>query len=406
MRRAPALKLFYALEFALAMPTWIVVSVYLVRDLHLSPLQLVLMGTAMEAAVFASEIPTGVVADTYSRRLSLVVGWLGMGASWLGVGLVHSGSLAIALWACWGVSYTFTSGAYEAWLADEIGPSNLGPALLRGARVGFVGSLVGLAALVALGTWSVRAAVVAGGAITIACGLAAAVLMPETGFVRRRRHERAPLATALAGVRFVRSKRLLVLLVASEVFAGASSEAYDRLRDAHLIRDFGVPGLSPVVWFGIVGAAVAVFGFFAVGRLLRRVERGGTREVVVTLVALLAVVFAAELAFAFAGVFGLAIAMVVVIGLARALIAPLFTVWLNEQVTDSSVRATVFSIAGQADAVGQAAGGPVLGALGNARGLRTALATGALILLPALGFYARGLRHSDERDVVASPQAT
>ena len=38
----------------------------------------------MEAAVFLFEVPTGVVADTYSRRLSLVIGYLGMGAgcSW------------------------------------------------------------------------------------------------------------------------------------------------------------------------------------------------------------------------------------------------------------------------------------------------------------------------------------
>ena len=62
------------------MPTWVAMSVYLVSVLHLSPLQLVLMGTAMEAAVFLSEMPTGVVADTYSRRLSLIVGYARMGA--------------------------------------------------------------------------------------------------------------------------------------------------------------------------------------------------------------------------------------------------------------------------------------------------------------------------------------
>jgi len=86
--RLPALKVFYGLEFFLSMPTWIVISIYLVRDLHLSPLQLVLMGTSMEAAVFLCEVPTGVVADTYSRRLSLVIGYVGMGVTWLLVGVV------------------------------------------------------------------------------------------------------------------------------------------------------------------------------------------------------------------------------------------------------------------------------------------------------------------------------
>src|SRR6185369_11616269 len=111
---------YYALCFGLRLPTWVVMSVYLVRELQLSPLQLVLMGTAMEGAVFLFEIPTGVVADTYSRRLSLIVGYLGMGVAWMLVGLVSAPGLIIALWGFWGLSYTFTSGAEEAWIADEV----------------------------------------------------------------------------------------------------------------------------------------------------------------------------------------------------------------------------------------------------------------------------------------------
>jgi len=414
--RLPALKVFYGLEFFLSMPTWIVISIYLVRDLHLSPLQLVLMGTSMEAAVFLCEVPTGVVADTYSRRLSLVIGYVGMGVTWLLVGVVSSPPAVIVLWALWGLSYTFTSGAYQAWLADEIGPENLGPALLRGARVSFAGSLVGLVALVGLGTVSLRAAVIAGGAITLAGGLAAALVLPGTGFHRRPRGERvAPwselAATAAAGARFVRARTLILLLIASELFAGMSSEAYDRLKEAHVLRDIGLPrapSLSPVIWFGLVSVVAMVFGFFAVTAVLRRVERGGTREVARSLVALLALVLVAQLVFAFAGAFGVAIGAIVVVSLARSLIGPLYTIWLNQQITDSSVRATVLSISGQADAIGQAAGGPALGAIGNARGIRTALAVGALVLLPALGFYGRALWHDGrepELDVLPAAEA-
>lgn len=415
MKRLPALRLFYVLEILLSMPTWVVVSIYLVRDLQLSPLQLVLMGTAMEAAVFLFEVPTGVVADTYSRRASLVAGFLGMGLSWMLVGLVSSPAAVIALWACWGVSYTFTSGAYEAWLADEIGVENLGPVLLRGARLGFAGSLAGLAGLVALSTVSLRGAVIAGGAITFACGIAALLWMPEHGFIRVPRAERvAPwrelAATASAGARFVRARTLLLLLIASEVFAGMSSEAYDRLKEAHVLRDIGLPtavSLQPAVWFGGVAALAMVFGFLVVGLLIRRIERRGTSQVARVLVALLVVVFVAELLFARAGAFGLALTAILVISLARSLLQPIYMTWLNQQITDSSVRATVISIAGQADAVGQAAGGPALGAIGNAWGIRAALTAGALVLLPALGFYGRALRHDGrEPELDALPAAT
>ena len=64
--------------------------------------------------------------------------------------------------------------------------------------------------------------------------------------------------------------------------------------------------------------------------------------------------------------------------LVRGLVYPLWSTWVNQQVTDSSVRATVLSITGQADAIGQATGGPVLGVIGNVWGIRAALTTGAV----------------------------
>jgi hypothetical protein len=72
---------------------------------------------------------------------------------------------------------------------------------------------------------------------------------------------------------------------------------------------------------------------------------------------------------------------------------PLYNTWLNEQITESSVRATVISLTGQANAIGQAGGGPVLGAIGNVWGIRAALTTGALAIGPALGLYGRAIAH-------------
>src|SRR5438094_10377558 len=120
MRRLPATRLYYLLQVLLFMPTWVVMAVYLVRVLHLSPLELVLMGTAMEGAVFLFEVPTGIVADTYSRRLSLVIGYLGTGLTWVAVGLVSTPWLIIALWALWGLAYTFTSGDEQAWYTAAV----------------------------------------------------------------------------------------------------------------------------------------------------------------------------------------------------------------------------------------------------------------------------------------------
>jgi DHA3 family tetracycline resistance protein-like MFS transporter len=400
VRRAGATRLYYVLQFLLFMPTWVVVAVYLVRDLHFSPLQLVLMGTAMEAAVFLFEVPTGVVADTYSRRLSLIVGYLGMGVTWMLVGVFSQPWVIILLWALWGFSYTFTSGAFQAWISDEIGVENVGRIFLRGARVRYVGAVVGLLGLVGLGLVSLRASVIAGGAITFACGLLCIFLMPETGFRPRPLAERGPAlaemrSTAVTGARYAWAAPVILLLVGVEFFMGMSSEAFDRLKEAHFLRDVGLPAhLSPVLWFGLFWLVGMVLGFFATGLLIKRFERGGRAIVSSFLFAFTFMELAAMLVFALTGSTWVAIAALLGVFFARDLGGPLHMIWLNEQITDSSVRATVLSISGQADAIGQAGGGPALGVIGNVWGIRTALAAGALAIAPALALYARAIRRS------------
>jgi len=415
VKRPSAETLYYALSFALRMPTWVVMAVYLVRTLHLSPLQLVLMGTAMEGAVFLFEVPTGVVADTYSRRMSLIVGYLGMGTAWVAVGFVSTPWIVIVLWALWGISYTFTSGAEEAWLADEAGAERAGRIFLRAARYGQAGAVLGLLLQVAVGVASLRAGVVLGGVFTIACGLACIGLMEEHGFKRRPREERrSPFhemrATAGAGARYARAAPVIVLLVAVGVFAGMSSEGFDRLKEAHFLRDVGLPAvghLSPVVWFGVFYLVGMAFGFVGTTYLIRRFERDGSETISTALLGCVVVELGAMVAFAMAWSAWAAIAALLGVFLARDLADPLYTIWLNEQITDSSVRATVFSISGQADAIGQSAGGPVLGVIGNVWGIRAALLAGASALVPAAALFARAIsRHGREPELEELPQPT
>jgi len=383
------------------MPTWVVMAVYLVQELHFSPLQLVLLGTAMEAAVFLFEIPTGVVADTYSRRLSLIVGYLGTGLAWLLVGVVSDAWLIIALWALWGFFYTFTSGAEQAWITDEVGMENVGTVFLRGARFGQAGAVVGLLLQVAVGVVSLRAGVILGGAFTIVCGLAAILLMPETGFRRRPRAERGSAlaelrTTALAGVRYAWAAPVIVLLIGAELFMGASSEAFDRLKEAHFLRDVGLPAvgqLDPVVWFGIFWLAGMLLNIAAIGSLIKRVERGSRQTIAQFLFAFTLMQLAAMLVFALTGSVWVAIAGLLGVFFARNMALPLWDTWLNQQITNSSVRATVISLTGQSNAIGQAGGGPVLGGIGNVWGIRAALAVGALAIAPALALYARAIAH-------------
>src|SRR5206468_8860910 len=110
----------------------------------------------------------------------------------------------------------------------------------------------------------------------------------------------------------------------------------------------------------------------------------------------------AGLLFALTGAFAVALVARWLLGLARTLVFPVYATWVNRNIDDSSVRATVNSIANQADAIGETAGGPVVGAIGNAVSIPAALATSALFLLPTLGLYTRAARHDGREPELAN----
>ena len=141
-----------------------------------------------------------------------------------------------------------------------------------------------------------------------------------------------------------------------------------------------------MVWFGIFWLVGMVLGFIALGRLIPAVERGGVEAVTRFLLGFTFVQLAAMILFALSRSSWPAIVGLLGVFFARDITGPLYTTWLNAKISDSSVRATVFSLSGQADAIGQAGGGPVLGLSGTS-GESAALAAGAAAHLPAAALY-------------------
>jgi DHA3 family tetracycline resistance protein-like MFS transporter len=418
MTRLPATFMYYASEFWLYLAhtvTFTVAAVYFVQVVGMSPLQLVLVGTVMEVAVFTFEIPTGVVADTYSRRLSLVLGWLVMGAATVLVGAVAAFPVILAAYGLWGFGYTFTSGAHQAWITDEVGVDAVGHVFARGQQWGYVGGLLGIGVSVTVASVNLQAAVMVGGALTLGFALFAALFMPETGFQRpaTRPQQAGPWtslkSTAGTGLRFVRAQPLLLLILAIAFFAGASTESFDRLWQAHILLDVGLPSLGEldqVVWFGIFGAVTMVLGLVASEYIVRRFKRVGQAGLAKLLFVFTVIQLGAVIVFALSGNFALAVAGMWLYYLTRDLIEPVYNTWINEQITDSSVRATVISVTGQSDAVGQVVGGPGLGAVGSVFSIRSALLAGSALLAPALALYARAIRHGGKEPELADIPAS
>src|SRR5215210_7115198 len=248
-------------SFALFMTLWATVaSVYRIEVVGLDPLRLVLLGTALEVAVFLFEVPTGVFADTFGRRRSVITGCLLMGCGFALEGAIPKFVAVLAAQAIWGVGYTFISGALEAWIADEAPDRDLGRVYLRGEQADYLGSFVGIPLSVLLGLVALNLPLVIGGVLTIMLGLALVLIMPERNFRPSPREGRSSLqqvgTTARGGARLVRTRPVLLMLLAAALFAGMSEEGFDRLNPKQFLDVVGLPsvgGLDPVIWFGVIG---------------------------------------------------------------------------------------------------------------------------------------------------------
>jgi MFS transporter, DHA3 family, tetracycline resistance protein len=390
-----------------------VLAVYLVRDVGLNPLELVLIGTVGEISYFLLEVPTGAIADTYSRRASVILGLFVSGISAILMGFTHDYAVLLVGSVVWGLGGALMSGAYEAWITDEHGVDGITRVFLRGAQWAYAGAILGAILGVAVATQDLAAAVVFGGAIWIATGVACLLLMPEHGFERRPRHERLSAArelrrNAAAGARLIRGHHLLLLIVGITFFAGAASEGLDRLWEAHFIRDVGLPelwGLDPVVWFGVFNVVGLAAGIVITSFLVPRFRDAGDRQLAGALLALTGILSAAMIIFGLAGGFALAAVAYLLARLARRIIEPLYAAWLNRNIRDSSIRATVNSLVGQSDAVGEIAGGPAIGVVGTVSGMRAALVASGLLLAPAIALYGRALRHGGREPELAEAEA-
>jgi DHA3 family tetracycline resistance protein-like MFS transporter len=404
MRRLPATTVSYGIEFFADIgfhAATTVMAVYFVQEVGLNPLELVLLGTIFEGTIFLFEIPTGVIADTYSRRASVILGLVLEGIAAIATGLTESYPGLLAAAALWGVAVTCLSGAYEAWITDEVGVERVGRVFLRNAQFAYSGAIVGALAGVGVAIWDLGAALVFGGAITLATGLTCAVVMPEHGFARKPASERLGAwrdvkKTTVAGGRLIRAEHLLLIIMAISFFIGAASEGVDRLWEAHLIRDVGLPdlfGLDPVVWFGLINVVGLLAGIVITSLLIPRFEHADNTALARALMALTAVVSASVIVFGLAMGFAVALAAYMVARLARRITDPLYLTWLNRNIEDSSVRATVTSMVNQTNAIGEVAGGPGVGAVGTVVSLRAALVLAGVLLAPAVALYTRAVRH-------------
>ncbi|MBI1730980.1 MFS transporter [Candidatus Acetothermia bacterium] len=242
MRRLSATRLYYLMMGAHGLFYYIFATVnilYQVTAAHLNPLQLVLVGTVFEIAIFLFEVPTGVVADTISRRTSVIIGYFVFGAGLALQGLFPSFQFILLSAVIFGIGLTFLSGAREAWIADEAQGENVGHIFMRGTQFQQMGSFFGMILSVILAAiFQVNTPVVIGGLLLMGLGAFLILTMPEEHFRPAPSSERNTmkrmLMTFQEGMKVVRVKPILITILFIALIQGMASEGFDRLWLKHL----------------------------------------------------------------------------------------------------------------------------------------------------------------------------
>ena len=257
---------------------------------------------------------------------------------------------------------------------------------MRGAQLGQLATLFGIGVATALGTVNVAIPILVSG-----IGALVLAIMPERDFKPVKHPGAAPFAPVLAfrsALREMRGRAVLSGEIIIGIIIGSSVGGFDSLYTPHLLQNFSIPLLEPVVWFGILYGGVSVLSIPAlefVKQLMQRRPQLSTARVL-SWIAVGTVLD--NLVFVWSSGFYLAVLAYCFSQVLRTATKPLFMAWVNRH-TPSEMRATVISMYWQSNAMGQIVGAPALGAIGSLVSLRVALTAATVALLPVIPIYRR-----------------
>jgi MFS transporter, DHA3 family, tetracycline resistance protein len=402
-----ATKVYLFIEFsasAFFAMMFVTMSLYEVTVAGLTPVQLVLVGTTLEISAFVFEIPTGVVADSYSRRMSIIIGYVLMGVGFLVEGLFPAFLPILLAQVIWGLGYTFTSGATQAWISDEIGEEPANQLFLRATRVGLVASLLGMGLAMLIGTNNVALPIQIGAVGVMAIGFVLVFIMPETGFRPTPKEDRNNWQhmwhTFNEGVKSVRARPRLMTILGVGLFYGLYSEGFDRLWVKHLLDNFDIPilfGNNQIAFFAVLRIASSIMTILVLHFVEKRVDSGSPLAIGYAMLFVTGLISASMIGFALSPFLALTLVLYLVIDVLRDIRDPLNSAWVNQKL-DPQTRATVHSMSSQVDAIGQMGGGPMVALVAWMYSVTSAIVTSGLMLLPAFPLIARSNAQSIAMD--------
>ena len=353
---------------------WLVTSLYLVVDADLSAFQLVFLGTAQGLTALACEVPTGVMADTISRKWSIVISHVVMGLSMLATGLVTEFPALVVTQVLWGLGWTFTSGAEVAWVTDELDrPDRIAGVLTASTRWQQLGAASGMVGFGVL-AWAtdLGTSIVASGLAMLVLGLFVVARFTEHHFTPTRAHRwRESVSIFRRGVHLARRDHEILLVFAATILVNGAAEAFERLFPKRLV-ELGFPEeLDPIVWLTALGLVTLAVGALALRIVEARIDGVGVARRVYAAACFIGALGLVVLAHAPDDLTGMA-GVLLVSGIAWTVTRSVSVIWVNRRATND-VRATVQSFLAQAEYFGEIFLGVTLAIIAQTTSIATAM---------------------------------
>ena len=362
------------------------------------------------AGMVLFEVPTGVVADTWGRRVSYLLGSVTLAVSTVLYWLAWQAHAPFWAWAATsvllGLGFTFFSGATEAWLVDALKftgfKGNLESVFARGQIVAGAAMLSGsvLGGLVAQWT-NLGVPYLLRGLTLVVTFVVAFVYMRDWGFVPRSgRHPGREMGQVVrASVRYGLGNRpVRWMMLAAPFTFGVGIYAFYAMQP-YLLELYGdeqaysIAGLAAAI---IAGAQIA--GGMAAPRV-RLLFRNRTSALLAGL--LLEIGLLALLGLT--GTFWVAVGLLVLWGLAAAATLPIRQAYLNGLIP-SEQRATVLSFDNLLGSSGGVVIQPALGKVADVWSYSTSYLVAAAFQLLAVPFTVLARRERASSDpVVVEP---
>jgi MFS family permease len=354
------------------------------------------------------EVPTGVVADGWGRRVSFLLGTVTLAGSTYLYYLLWQFNAPFPLWAVvsvlLGLGFTFFSGAVEAWLVDALrysgyegglevvfgrGQMVAGVAMLAGSVAGGViaqATDLGVPFLVRVGVLLAMFAVAFG-------------LMHDVGFSPERsthplRATRAVLSASIENGLKIPPVRYVML--AAPFSAGVGIYVFYALQP-YLLELFGDPRAYSVA--GLAAAIVA--GAEVVGGWLAPYIRGMFRKRTSVLILSGGISAVLLVVLGFTRVFWVALALLTLWAVIDSAATPVRQAYVNDMIP-SKQRATVLSFDSLMGSSGGVVVQPVLGRSADLYGYPVSLALAGILQSLAVPFLVASRRRGSPADTATA----